>query len=39
MALAVARRGYVLETGRVRFHDDARALLQNDEVKKAYLGG
>jgi branched-chain amino acid transport system ATP-binding protein len=39
MALAVAKRGYVLETGRVMFHDDARALLQNDEVKKAYLGG
>jgi len=39
MALAVARRGYVLETGHVRFSDDSRALLQNDEVKKAYLGG
>ena len=39
MALAVARRGYVLETGSVRFSDEARALLANDEVKKAYLGG
>ena len=39
MALAVARRGYVLETGSVRFSDESRALLQNDEVKKAYLGG
>jgi len=39
MALSVAGRGYVLETGRVRFHDDARRLLENDDVKKAYLGG
>jgi len=39
MALAVARRGYVLETGSVRFSDESRALLANDEVKKAYLGG
>ena len=39
MALAVARRGYVLETGHVRFSDESRALLLNDEVKKAYLGG
>jgi branched-chain amino acid transport system ATP-binding protein len=39
MALSVAGRGYVLETGRVRFEDDARRLLENDDVKKAYLGG
>lgn len=39
LALTIARRGYVLETGHVRLEDDARALLQNDEVKKAYLGG
>jgi branched-chain amino acid transport system ATP-binding protein len=39
MALSLAGRGYVLETGRVRFHDDARRLLENDDVKKAYLGG
>jgi branched-chain amino acid transport system ATP-binding protein len=39
MALSVARRGYVLETGRVRFHDDARTLLENEDVKRAYLGG
>jgi branched-chain amino acid transport system ATP-binding protein len=39
MALSIARRGYVLETGCVRLEDEASRLLQNDEVKKAYLGG
>jgi branched-chain amino acid transport system ATP-binding protein len=39
MALSIARRGYVLETGHVRLEDDAAALLVNDEVKQAYLGG
>ena len=39
MALSIARRGYVLETGRVRLEDEAASLLQNDEVKRAYLGG
>jgi len=39
MALSVAGRGYVLETGRVRLEDRADRLLQNDEVKRAYLGG
>src|SRR6267142_2054733 len=39
MALSVAGRGYVLETGRVRLEDQAAKLLQNDEVKRAYLGG
>ncbi len=39
MALAVAERGYVLETGRVRLEDRAAALLANDEVRQAYLGG
>jgi branched-chain amino acid transport system ATP-binding protein len=39
MALSIAGRGYVLETGRVRFEDEARRLLENDDVKKAYLGG
>jgi len=39
MALSIARRGYVLETGRVRLEDEAARLLQNDEVKRAYLGG
>jgi branched-chain amino acid transport system ATP-binding protein len=39
MALAIARRGYVLETGSVRLEDTAANLLRNDEVRKAYLGG
>ena len=39
MALSIAGRGYVLETGRVRLEDRAANLLANDEVKKAYLGG
>ena len=38
MALAVAHKGYVLETGRVVLTDNAAALLTNDQVKKAYLG-
>ena len=39
LALAIARRGYVLETGRVQLEDEAARLLQNEGVKKAYLGG
>jgi branched-chain amino acid transport system ATP-binding protein len=39
MALAVAGRGYVLETGRVCLEDRASALLANDEVRRSYLGG
>ena len=39
MALSIARRGYVLETGHVRLEDEASRLLQNEEVKRAYLGG
>jgi branched-chain amino acid transport system ATP-binding protein len=39
MALSVAGRGYVLETGRVRLEDRADRLLQNEEVRRAYLGG
>jgi branched-chain amino acid transport system ATP-binding protein len=38
MALNVASRGYVLETGRIVLEDDARALQQNERVQKAYLG-
>lgn len=38
MALSIADRGYVLETGRVKLADSARALRKNDEVRKAYLG-
>ena len=38
MALSVANRGYVLETGRVVLEGAAKALLNNSEVKRAYLG-
>jgi branched-chain amino acid transport system ATP-binding protein len=38
MALNVAHRGYVLETGRIVLEDDARALQKNERVQKAYLG-
>jgi branched-chain amino acid transport system ATP-binding protein len=38
MALDVADRGYVLETGKVALADDAKALRQNEQVRKAYLG-
>jgi branched-chain amino acid transport system ATP-binding protein len=37
-ALRVAKRGYVLETGSVVLEDAADSLLQNEDVKKAYLG-
>ncbi len=39
MALSIAGRGYVLETGHVRLEAEARSLLENEEVKRAYLGG
>jgi branched-chain amino acid transport system ATP-binding protein len=39
MALSIAQRGYVLETGHVRLEDKASNLLANDEVRRAYLGG
>ncbi|HSU68394.1 MAG TPA: ABC transporter ATP-binding protein [Tepidisphaeraceae bacterium] len=39
MALSVAHRGYVLQTGRVIKTDLAANLLQDPDVKKAYLGG
>jgi branched-chain amino acid transport system ATP-binding protein len=38
MALNVAHRGYVLETGRIVLEDDAQALQKNAQVQKAYLG-
>jgi branched-chain amino acid transport system ATP-binding protein len=38
MALHVADRGYVLETGTVALADDAKALAQNEQVRKTYLG-
>ena len=39
MALSIAGRGYVLETGHVRFEDQASRLLANEDVRRAYLGG
>jgi branched-chain amino acid transport system ATP-binding protein len=38
MALDAANRGYVLETGTVALADDAKALRENDRVRRAYLG-
>jgi branched-chain amino acid transport system ATP-binding protein len=38
MALDAADRGYVLETGRVALADDAKALRENEQVQKTYLG-
>ena len=38
MALNVAHRGYVLETGNVVLEDEAKALQKNEKVQKAYLG-
>ena len=39
MALSVADRGYVLETGRIVKTAPARDLLEDEDVKRAYLGG
>jgi branched-chain amino acid transport system ATP-binding protein len=38
MALKVAHRGYVMETGRISLSDTAAKLLANEDVKRAYLG-
>jgi branched-chain amino acid transport system ATP-binding protein len=38
MALDAAQRGYVMETGRIALHDDAKSLRENEQVQKAYLG-
>jgi len=38
MALDTADRGYVLETGTIALADDAKALRQNEQVRKTYLG-
>ncbi len=39
MALGIAKRGYVLENGRVVLEGEAKALLDDPEVREAYLGG
>ena len=38
MALQVAHRGYVLQSGEIVLHDTASALLRSDVVRKSYLG-
>jgi branched-chain amino acid transport system ATP-binding protein len=38
MALDVARRGYVLETGKIALSDDAKRLKENPDVQRTYLG-
>ncbi len=38
MALAIANRGYVIQTGKIVLADAARELMRNEMVRKAYLG-
>lgn len=38
LALRVAHRGYVMETGRITMSDTAANLLENEDVRRAYLG-
>jgi branched-chain amino acid transport system ATP-binding protein len=38
-ALAIARRGYVLEVGRIVHADTAQNLMASEAVQAAYLGG
>ena len=37
-ALSIADRAYVLETGNIALSGDAKELMNNDSIKKAYLG-
>lgn len=39
MALNIADRAYVLETGKVAMEGPASELADNDQVRRAYLGG
>ena len=39
MALSIAHQAYVLETGRITLSGSAKALMESEEVRKAYLGG
>jgi branched-chain amino acid transport system ATP-binding protein len=39
MALEIARRGYVMETGTIRIEGDAKSLLNDPRIRSAYLGG
>jgi branched-chain amino acid transport system ATP-binding protein len=38
LALSIADHGYVLSTGRIVLADDAAALYEHEDLKKAYLG-
>ena len=38
MALKVAHHAYVLETGRIMMEGSGKELLENEEIKEAYLG-
>jgi branched-chain amino acid transport system ATP-binding protein len=38
LALELARHGYVLETGNIALEGEASTLMDNDHVRKAYLG-
>ena len=38
LALEICNRGYVMESGGITLHDNARALLANPQVRRAYLG-
>ena len=39
MALQIADRAYVLESGRIKLSGTGKELASSDEIKKAYLGG
>jgi len=39
MALGIAHRGYVMETGKISLQGSARELFEDEAVKRAYLGG
>lgn len=39
MALSIANKAYVLETGRITLSGDAKELASSEEIRKAYLGG
>jgi branched-chain amino acid transport system ATP-binding protein len=39
LALKFAQRGYVMEIGNIVLEGESGALMENPEVKKAYLGG
>ena len=38
MALSISHRAYVIETGNITLEGNAKELMNNPEIKKAYLG-